>query len=187
MKINPFYFLLLVSFIAFTCCKDDEVVNGDPDVIRLAFSETSEIGMPMLKTYNTDDILADTTRTLTRAVLDLLNSNTLSFPDSIVFLSDELSYFDAASSGFLSTQSNLDSIPYTLMNGNFEFNVTSLNNTITATGTREEVTIPYRTFIKKGIGNSGSTHLPVSYNSFLFNDFLPGDSLVYIQYNVIYR
>jgi len=190
MKLNYFYFtvITIVLCIAASCKKDDEQPPEVPNYpIRLAYTETGELGTPMLKTFGTDDIPADFSLSITQTTQDLVNNNRSAFPDSIVLVSDELCYFDAADSGFLSVQANLDSIPYTLANDNFGFNLVSSNRVISGTGTLTEITIPYHTFIKRGVSSSGGGHAPVSYDNFFFTDFFAGDSIVYIQYDVVYR
>jgi len=190
MKLNYFYFTVIITVlcIAASCKKDDEQPPEIPDYpIRLAYVETGALGTPMLKTFGTDDIPADLSLSITQTTQDIVNDNRTAFPDSIVLVSDELCYFDAADGGFLSVQSDLDSIPYTLTNDNFEFNLVSSNRVILGTGTPIEITIPYHTFIKRGINSSGGGHAPVSYDNFFFSDFFEGDSIVYIQYDVIYE
>ncbi len=179
--------LLFAIFTLSIGCKDDETPEIPDFPIRLAFAETGSTEVAMLRTFGTNDIPADMTLPITQMTQDLFNDNVMSIPDSIVLVSDNLSYFDAADAGFLTMQTALDSIPYTLSDDNFEFNVVSSDRVISGTGTPIEITIPYRTFVKRGISSSGGTHLPVSYENFLFTDFFEGDSIVYIQYDVIYR
>jgi len=188
MKLNYFYFISIIIFLIIAACKKDDETTEIPDYpIRLAYAETGQAAAPMLKTFGTNDISADAGLSITQMAQDLISDNRMAFPDSIVLTSDNLSYFDAADMGFLTAQTTLDSIPYTLTNGNFEFNLVSLDKVISATGTPVEIAIPYRTFFKRGISSSGGTHLPVSYENFLFTDFFQGDSLVYIEYDVIYK
>jgi len=189
MKLNYFYFALIITFLIFSACrKDDDQSPEIPDYpIRLAYIETGELSAPMLMTFGTDDIPANTNLSITQMTQDIVSSNRPAFPDSIVLVSDELCYFDAADGGFLSVQMDLDSISYTLTNNNFQFNLVSSDKVVSGTGTKVEIKIPYRTFIKRGTGSSGGGHIPVSYDNFFFTDFFPGDSLVYIQYDVIYK
>ncbi len=188
MKLKSFYFAVIISFLIIAACKKDDEATEIPDYpIRLAYAETGQSGSPMLKTFGANDIPADAGLPITQMTQDLIASNRIAFPDSIILLSDDLSYFDAADGGFLSVQTDLDSIPYTLTNDNFQFNLVSSDRVISATGTPLEITIPYYTFVKKGISSSGGTHLPISYENFLFSDFFQGDSIVYIQYDVVYK
>ena len=188
MKLNYVYFISITIFLIIAACKKDDETTEIPDYpIRLAYAETGQAAAPMLKTFGTSDVPADEGLSITQMAQDLISSNRTTFPDSIVLTSDNLSYFDAADVGFLSTQTALDSIPYELVNDNFQFNLISLDKTISGTGTPVEITIPYRTFFKRGISSSGGTHLPVSYENFLFTDFFQGDSIVYIEYDVIYK
>jgi len=190
MNLNYFYFSLIVAALCISACckKDDEQPPEIPNYpIRLAFVETGELGTPMLKTFGTDDIPVDSSLSITQMAQDLIADNRVAFPDSIVLTSDNLSYFDAADSGFLSTQSALDNIPYSLVNDSFTFNLISSDKVISGTGSPIEIKIPYQTFFKKGVSSSGGTHLPVSYENFLFTDFFDGDSIVYIKYDVIYK
>jgi len=187
MKLNYFYFTLVTIFLIIVSCKKDDETIEIPDYpIKLVYAETGQAEMPMLKTFGTNDIPADAGLSITQITEDLVANNRMTLPDSIILLSDNLSYFDAADIGFLSTQTDLDSISYTLTNDNFQFNLPS-NKEILATGTPIEITIPYYTFTKRGISSSGGTHLPVSYENFLFTDFFEGDSIVYIKYDVIYK
>lgn len=188
MKLNYFYFISIIIFLIIAACKKDDETTEIPDYpIRLAYVETGQSAAPMLKTFGTSDIPADAGLSITQMTQELITDNRNTFPDSIVLTSDNLSYFDAADVGFLSTQTVLDSIPYTLTNDSFEFNLVSSDKVISGTGTPVEIIIPYRTFFKRGISSSGGTHLPVSYENFLFTDFFQGDSLVYIEYDVIYK
>jgi len=188
MKLNYFYFIPIIIFLIIAACKKDDETTQIPDYpIRLAYTETGQMGTPMLKTFGTSDISADAGLSITQMAQELLSDNRMSLPDSIVLTSDNLSYFDAATVGFLTLQTALDSIPYTLTNDKFEFNIVSSGRVISGTGTPVEITIPYRTFVKRGISSNGGTHLPVSYENFLFTDFFEGDSLVYIEYDVIYK
>jgi len=186
MKYNILYYFIFALFLIASCCKDDEVVIPDYP-IKLAFSEIGENDTPMLKTYDNVDIEASESLELTQNVRSIIDDRRTYFPDTITLLSDELSYFTAADVGFLSLQSVLDSISYTHTNDDFEFTVPSSGRKISGSGTRIEITIPYYTFFKDGISSSGGNHLPVGYENYYFTDFFEGDSIVYIQYDVIYE
>jgi len=107
--------------------------------------------------------------------------------ESIILDSEDAARFVAAEGGTLSVQSELENISYTITGNDFEFNLTGQQDKkVLATGDKEKITIPYRTFAKIG-ASSGGGHLPVDYESSLFTSFSPGDSLVYITYDVIYE
>lgn len=187
MKYNILYYFAFTLFlIASSCKKDDEVVIPDYP-IKLAFFEMGENSTPMLKTFDTNDVEASESLELTQSARNIIDNRRAYFPDTITLLSDELSYFDAADVGSLSIQSSLDSISYTHTNDDFEFIVPSSGRKISGNGTPIEIKIPYYTFSKKGISSSGGNHLPVSYENYYFTDFFDGDSIVYIQYDVIYK
>jgi len=189
MKTNLSFWLLFLSvIIVFSNCKKDDDSSEITYPVELKLKECTDPSDPTLMTYD-GDIPTDLNLPLAQTAMGYFDDNKdIWLPESIILQSEDSCRLVAAAGGTLSAQSQLENITYTLTNSDFEFNLTEQQGKkIVARGDRKKITIPYRTFAKVGQLSSGGGHLPVSYESSLFTNFSPNDSLVYITYDVIYE
>ncbi len=190
----------IYAFLLLTCCKDDEgpvlstIGTNLPDSLAYAESRVSTPPLYTLRTLDdlTEDVIEITAseNLIMRQILE--TSMTPQGREERAFKAIKLLPMQEAE--FIAPDDNFFfgsdiNATYTVNDDEYTFTIPPDNRVIKGHLNQEQtaISIPFWALRKKGAGTNATAHYPLDYETFFTTSFFSGDSLVYVQYDVIYE